>query len=205
MIFLYISRNCSLAFRVAEEELGVTALLEVEDVVRAGRPDELSVMTYLAQLYHRLEGEGEGEPSPVVRRTRRRTGGRRKGAIQSLMSSQCGRPVSWHGGDTRVAVTPVERENPFTDSVEELGLTNNNNQPPVVQLRKVKRPKYSNYNNSHHSHRQAKENSVSPASSSSSSSSAARRRRPASYIGTEWNTFGAFLAFRCVFIAYVQL
>ena len=88
----------------------MTALLEVEDVVREGRPDELSVMTYLAQLYHRLEGEGE--PSPVVR-TRRRTGGRRKGAIQSLMSSQCGRPVSWHGGDTtRLAVTPRARDTP---------------------------------------------------------------------------------------------
>ena len=55
-----ISRNCSLAFRVAEEELGVTALLEVEDVVRAGRPDELSVMTYLAQLYHRLAARRRG-------------------------------------------------------------------------------------------------------------------------------------------------
>ena len=176
---------------MAEEELGVTALLEVEDVVRAGRPDELSVMTYLAQLYHRLEGEGQGEASTVVRRTRRRTGGRRKGAIQSLMSSQCGRPVSWHGGHTntrltnRLAVTPVERENPFTDSVEELGLTNNNNKPPVVQLRKL-RPQYSNYNNnSHHSHHsQSKENSAGPASSSS----ATRRQRPVSYIGTDWST-----------------
>ena len=156
-------------------------LLEVEDVVKAGRPDELSMITYLAQLYHRLEGEGV--PSPVVRRTRRRTGGKRKGAIQSLMSSQTGRPVSWHGGDlsrltSRPVVTPVERDNPFLHSVEELALTNiTSNKPPVVQLRRLKKPKYSNYN-SHHS--QAKENSSPP---STSSSAARRRGRPASYIG----------------------
>ena len=78
---------------MAEEELGVAALLEVEDVVRAGQPDQLSVITYLAQLYHRLQGEGQQGGV----RTRRK-GGRRKGAIQSLMSVQARRPVSWHGG-----------------------------------------------------------------------------------------------------------
>ena len=168
----------------------MAALLEVEDVVRAGQPDQLSVITYLAQLYHRLQGEGEGG---VVRRTRRRPG-RRKGAIQSLMSCQASRPVSWHGGDiSRQPATPVERENPFTEahllnSVQELALTNSN-KPSVVQMRKLKKPQFSNYS-SHHS--QTKENSSCPSSSSPSSSSsssssstspATRRGRPTSYIG----------------------
>ena len=159
---------------MAEEELGVAALLEVEDVVRAGQPDQLSVITYLAQLYHRLQGEGQQGGV----RTRRK-GGRRKGAIQSLMSVQARRPVSWHGGDVgRLPATPVERDNPFTGSREELGLTNINRQQ-TVQMRKYKKPQYSNYSSQHSQHRQTKENSSFP----SSSPAAARRRRPTSYIG----------------------
>ena len=51
---LQFLRNLSLAFRVADESLGISPLLEVEDMVTAARPDKLSVMTYLAQFYHTL-------------------------------------------------------------------------------------------------------------------------------------------------------
>ena len=49
-----ILRNLSLAFRLADEALGISPLLEVEDLVTMARPDKLSVMTYLAQFYHAL-------------------------------------------------------------------------------------------------------------------------------------------------------
>ena len=49
-----IIRNCRLAFRVAEEALGIPPLLEVEDLTSGPRPDSLSVTTYLAQFYHAL-------------------------------------------------------------------------------------------------------------------------------------------------------
>ena len=72
-------RNCALAFGVAERELGIPALLDVEDLVQVSRsldhftiawiyldftskhfnivlpsPDKFSVMTYLAQFYHKF-------------------------------------------------------------------------------------------------------------------------------------------------------
>ena len=68
-------RNCALAFAVAERELGIPALLDVEDLVQVSRftnlleyckkkfklsekkllsPDKFSVMTYLAQFYHKF-------------------------------------------------------------------------------------------------------------------------------------------------------
>ena len=51
---LQFLRNLSLAFRLADEALGISPLLEVEDLVTMARPDKLSVMTYLAQFYHAL-------------------------------------------------------------------------------------------------------------------------------------------------------
>ena len=39
---------------MADECLGISPLLEVEDLVTAPRPDKLSVMTYTAQFYHAL-------------------------------------------------------------------------------------------------------------------------------------------------------
>ena len=47
--------NCSLAFKLAEEELGVAAILDPEDVVH--RPDRLSTLTYLAQFYHAVASD----------------------------------------------------------------------------------------------------------------------------------------------------
>ena len=48
-------RNCSLAFRIAEKNLGISPLLDVSDVVKAYRPDKLSIMTYVSQFYHKFE------------------------------------------------------------------------------------------------------------------------------------------------------
>jgi len=44
--------NAQLAFDVAERELGITKLLDVEDLVDVPKPDERSVMTYIAEFYH---------------------------------------------------------------------------------------------------------------------------------------------------------
>jgi len=43
--------NLNLAFDVAKEHLDVPRLLDAEDIVNLPRPDERSIMTYVAQLY----------------------------------------------------------------------------------------------------------------------------------------------------------
>ena len=46
--------NAQLAFDLAEEHIGIPKLLTVEDVCGAAKPDERSVMTYIAQWFHSL-------------------------------------------------------------------------------------------------------------------------------------------------------
>lgn len=44
--------NTALAFRIATKEIGIPALLDVEDVCDVARPDEKSLMTYIAYWFH---------------------------------------------------------------------------------------------------------------------------------------------------------
>lgn len=44
--------NMELAFQLADEHIGISRLLEVQDVCDVSKPDERSVMTYIAQYFH---------------------------------------------------------------------------------------------------------------------------------------------------------
>ncbi|OWT40893.1 actin cross-linking [Cryptococcus neoformans] len=53
--------NTELAFKVAEEKLGIPRLLEVKDLCDVEVPDERSVMTYVAEFFHKFSSEDKAE------------------------------------------------------------------------------------------------------------------------------------------------
>ncbi|KAJ1960151.1 alpha-actinin [Dipsacomyces acuminosporus] len=68
--------NTALAFEVAERYLGIPQLLDVEDVCDVTKPDERSVMTYVAQYFHAFSSLSKAE-----------TAGRRLGKFTDVMQS----------------------------------------------------------------------------------------------------------------------
>jgi actinin alpha len=67
--------NLQLAFDVAEKQLGLPALLDVADIVDSVKPDERSIMTYVAQFYHLFSSNKKQEVA-----------GRRVGKLVDLTS-----------------------------------------------------------------------------------------------------------------------
>ena len=61
-----VQTNCSLAFNIAEDHLGIPALLDPKDMVERHQLDSLSIITYITQLYHKFSDQA---PVPATRRS----------------------------------------------------------------------------------------------------------------------------------------
>jgi len=120
--------NCSLAFQVAESQLGIPTLLDVEDVIKNESPDQFFIMTYVAQFYHRFTAPDSGYDSTLTtsfkyssseEESPRRidnTGKRKGGGGANLMEWKRRRPLGLvvSGGlELRIDSPPEEKENPF--------------------------------------------------------------------------------------------
>jgi len=63
-----VLKNNELAFKIAEQEMGIPSLLDPQDMVDSDIPDKFSIITYVSQFYHLLKDEDNSRsPSLAIK------------------------------------------------------------------------------------------------------------------------------------------
>ena len=93
-----ILENNQLAFKIAEDKLGITPLLEPEDMVKHEEPDRFSIATYLSEFYNvfertRRNSSGEVASKQTVAAPESSTSSRAPGLEQMVAASHQQEPT----------------------------------------------------------------------------------------------------------------
>lgn len=85
-----IIENNTLAFKIAEEQLGIPSLLDPQDMVDSEVPDKFSVITYVSQFYHVLKDEDDSRSPSLARAAIRHSLSDQEGSNDSSVEEEEG-------------------------------------------------------------------------------------------------------------------
>jgi len=83
-----VLENNALAYKVAEDSLGIPSLLDPEDMVDSDIPDKFSIITYVSQFYHLLKDEDDSRSPSLARAALRHSVSDQEGSNDSSVEDE---------------------------------------------------------------------------------------------------------------------